>query len=428
MPNFDAKIRTDYADIEGLVLDCRESGLALDGSLWTNVAPPARAVRTGAHTGANNQAALEDGAAFWGTDELVGCTIYNVTDGSAGAITANTDVKVTATLAGGTDNDWDTDDEYVITTPRFGNPYQDTAAARPTVSAATGIKRATFERTLQQFFKIPLDYGILAGEWFVAFDWIADVYTSTQTVLGFPNLEIMRINAGGTYEYRHNGVSVGGPTDLLDGFWTLYWTSAVAAAMDLDAAGDVAGTASDAAIDAGDPAGYIGSSDGLTDWLDGTLASMQMWTRRPSPLELDFAYQTLDPDGTDRATYTRADMLRRDWTDDTADASAGEVSRVNPSRFAAQTFQVAQFSAGGAARIQIAATVNGLVLPDSLLGGELFDMVCIEYPSAGPPAVYPDPGWSAVRDVVITASGHYTFAVYRENGGTRILHLDAEGV
>lgn len=57
---------------------------------------------------------LTDSTASWTTDELVGYTIYNVTDGSFGIITANTGTTVTATLEGGTENDWDSGDVYKI--------------------------------------------------------------------------------------------------------------------------------------------------------------------------------------------------------------------------------------------------------------------------------------------------------------------------
>ena len=69
---------------------------------------------TGTHTGSNNAATLTDGAKSWTTNQFKGKIIYNDTDGSQGTITANTATTVTATLAGGTDNDWDTGDSYTI--------------------------------------------------------------------------------------------------------------------------------------------------------------------------------------------------------------------------------------------------------------------------------------------------------------------------
>lgn len=70
---------------------------------------------SGTHTGGMGVALLTDAAAHFGNvGELVGLTVHNVTDGSFGAITANALNTITAVLAGGIDNLWDTDDEYFI--------------------------------------------------------------------------------------------------------------------------------------------------------------------------------------------------------------------------------------------------------------------------------------------------------------------------
>jgi hypothetical protein len=71
----------------------------------------------GEHTGDDDASTLTDSNASWTTDELVGFTIYNKTDGSSGTVTANTSTTVTATLAGGTGNNWDEDDEYIVQKP-----------------------------------------------------------------------------------------------------------------------------------------------------------------------------------------------------------------------------------------------------------------------------------------------------------------------
>jgi len=69
---------------------------------------------TGTHDGANNASVLTDSGENWQTDQFVGLTISNTTDGSSGTVTANTDTTITATLSGGTDNDWDASDAYEI--------------------------------------------------------------------------------------------------------------------------------------------------------------------------------------------------------------------------------------------------------------------------------------------------------------------------
>jgi len=68
----------------------------------------------GAHDGSANASVLTDTDAGFDVNQFVGYTISNTTDGSSGTITANTASTVTATLTGGTDNDWDVGDAYTI--------------------------------------------------------------------------------------------------------------------------------------------------------------------------------------------------------------------------------------------------------------------------------------------------------------------------
>jgi len=70
---------------------------------------------TGTHTAAAHATIMTDANAHFIVNELVGLTIENVTDGSSGVITANTETTVTvAALAGGTLNQWSTNDVYSI--------------------------------------------------------------------------------------------------------------------------------------------------------------------------------------------------------------------------------------------------------------------------------------------------------------------------
>ena len=82
----------------------------------------ANSVATGTHTGSDNASVLTDASKSFATDELVDYRVYNTTDGSDGIITANTATTVTATLAGGTGNDWDTSDAYIIVAKPALNP------------------------------------------------------------------------------------------------------------------------------------------------------------------------------------------------------------------------------------------------------------------------------------------------------------------
>ena len=71
---------------------------------------------SGKHTGGNDEATvLTDSNQAWIADELIGMQVFNETDGSSAFITDNTTTTVTvAALAGGTGNDWDTNDKYEI--------------------------------------------------------------------------------------------------------------------------------------------------------------------------------------------------------------------------------------------------------------------------------------------------------------------------
>jgi len=68
---------------------------------------------SGTHTAADGQAAMTDSTLVGVVaDELIGMWIRNNTDNSMGPITDNTATVITATLAGGTQNDWDTGEAW----------------------------------------------------------------------------------------------------------------------------------------------------------------------------------------------------------------------------------------------------------------------------------------------------------------------------
>jgi len=93
----------------------------------------------GAHSGADGAAALTDAEAHFVVNELVGLTIKNLTDGSSGLITANTGTAVTATLVGGTDNDWDSGDAYII--EGAGYDTEDWDSFTPAFGAGSSIRQ-----------------------------------------------------------------------------------------------------------------------------------------------------------------------------------------------------------------------------------------------------------------------------------------------
>jgi len=68
----------------------------------------------GTHTGSANAAVLTDSTKSWTVNQWVGYRIRNTTDGSFTTITANTATTITGVLQGGTENDWDASDAYLI--------------------------------------------------------------------------------------------------------------------------------------------------------------------------------------------------------------------------------------------------------------------------------------------------------------------------
>ena len=69
---------------------------------------------TGQHDGGDDQSILTDSGESWTPDQWIDYYILNLDDGSSAKITDNDETTVTATLAGGTENDWDDNDDYEI--------------------------------------------------------------------------------------------------------------------------------------------------------------------------------------------------------------------------------------------------------------------------------------------------------------------------
>ncbi|HEX6290153.1 MAG TPA: calcium-binding protein [Herpetosiphonaceae bacterium] len=104
---------------------------------------------SGKHTGSANAAALDDSGADFTTGKIpVGARLKNITDGSSCSVTSVAAKSLTCTLAGGAENDWDTDDAYEvfsIGTARIGarfalqNPGTDGNADGKETIAATSF-------------------------------------------------------------------------------------------------------------------------------------------------------------------------------------------------------------------------------------------------------------------------------------------------
>lgn len=86
---------------------------------------------SGTHSSTTHATILTDSTKAWTPSEWVDYTIYNVTDGSYGVITANDATTITVlALTGGTDNDWDNGDSYRICADISSLAYLNTSTPR----------------------------------------------------------------------------------------------------------------------------------------------------------------------------------------------------------------------------------------------------------------------------------------------------------
>ena len=91
----------------GVMIQIQQNGAILTDDFWNfNVG--------GADDTSSGAAFMTDSGESWTTNEWVGYVIENTTDGSHALITANTSNTITGTLRGGTNNNWDSGDNYLI--------------------------------------------------------------------------------------------------------------------------------------------------------------------------------------------------------------------------------------------------------------------------------------------------------------------------
>lgn len=138
------------------------------------------------HTGSDNASVLTDSAQAWTVSEWVDLIVRNDTDLSLATITANTATTITGTLAGGTDNDWDTDDLATIvavidnpdvihyaTTTNLGGTVTVNGLGVPVVDGDPGIH--TFDFQLED---------VSDG------NSLSDIYTATVNTIPVPSVVI----------------------------------------------------------------------------------------------------------------------------------------------------------------------------------------------------------------------------------------------
>jgi hypothetical protein len=92
---------------QGVVIQLHKNGIVVADDWWNWGIGGTDDTSTAA-------AFLTDSTAVFTASEFVGYIIKNVTDGSQALITANTTTTITGVLFGGTNNDWDSGDAYLI--------------------------------------------------------------------------------------------------------------------------------------------------------------------------------------------------------------------------------------------------------------------------------------------------------------------------
>ena len=88
----------------GSTVNLGATGLSVNEEVHIKKLSPTLA---GTHDGSSGAAVLTDSGEDWGTDQFIGYTLSNTTDGSSTTVTSNTATTITGVLSGGTDDDWD---------------------------------------------------------------------------------------------------------------------------------------------------------------------------------------------------------------------------------------------------------------------------------------------------------------------------------
>ncbi len=311
---------------------------------------------------------------------------------------------------------------------RFSNPRNLTVATQPSlVFTGGGEKRASFVRANNSFLETELigaDFPDAPGQPLAIgyqFTKGGDASNGQVICTDSPNedFKASRRNGAGDAQIDSAGLTtVAG--DHADGTFLYTGLTGGTSLWERDGAAYGVGASAAEQILSGSKL-YLGR-DTAGNYLDGILDGIHIWMAELSPLTQDLIWQTLNADGTDFATITRAVLVNTVWSDITGDSLLDQYDRLRP-----LTGLPHRFIKATPGRIQVAAAVDGLVLPDAQLGGELFTYNWIEIATGAPaPALLQDAGWSAVADFTLPDTGHYTLDVIRASGGSIILHIDVE--
>lgn len=178
-----------------------------------------------------------------------------------------------------------------------------------------------------------------------------------------------------------------------------------------------------------DPPGWFGDAS-TADSMNGEIVEFVAWARNLSTKEQDFLFQSFNPAGDTSAGVggiVRATVQHRIWNDRTGDLTLRQQDRLNPLPGRQHQYVLATIPSGeSSAIVQIACNSGRTVLPDSDLGGDLYQVSFVEAPTLVQPPVTQDAGWSSIFDVQFSTPGHYTLLFERPNHGAMYVHLDVE--
>ena len=161
-PLYNATVASSGAVIENRtqaideIVDSILDGIKPSGYTSAGIPLSTYSIASGTHTGSNNASVLTDSAADFINDGVqVGDRVLNTTDTSEGEITARTATTITATLAGGTDNDWDISNDYVVQDALYMNDIEPMVVMRwgtPALSTISKLMDMTKTRLRMQEF------------------------------------------------------------------------------------------------------------------------------------------------------------------------------------------------------------------------------------------------------------------------------------
>lgn len=303
--------------------------------------------------------------------------------------------------------------------PRFLDLIQTVTANQPTIVNLSGQDYVYFKRTDSKYYELLVNAGTWSGinEWTVAISGKKGADSSNnQYLFSIPNMELIRRNAAGNKAYIYNVTEVPGTGDVADGAYLMIFQGVTGGAWFENGVFDFSGGCAD--ITPG-VAGEIGRRYTAANYADFYMTGVYVWKRVLQIDEIDFVFDHIDP-VTKHAVFDWAIVTLKDWLDDTATPP-----RINPYSGASHKYYHVAIPSGTTPWIQITASVGGLVLPDSKLGGKLFTPSWTEVPSVKP-LTYSPSSWSSIIELKIEDEGHYTLQITREDGGSVIVHFDAE--